>query len=153
MQCMPIFREGIRSRVGDGGKPIFGKTNGVERFLRRFVCGDFCTGLTLRKKVADYMTQGFQGGVCQPLFRRNAFDWEVLIIINLLDRLNSHQIRGDQQDSRYWKMNRNGLFTVKSCYEQIVSAMSVDFPWKEIWYKLVPTEVQFFLLTAILGKI
>lgn len=68
--------------------------------------------------------------------------------MQLLDGLNECHIRLEQANSRVRMHGRGGQFTIKNCFGYIDNSPSLQGPWKEVWYKEVPTKIQFFLWTA-----
>ena len=50
-------------------------------------------------------------------------------------------------------MQRMDLSELKSCYRALTTRGSHAFPWKSIWRVKVPSEVAFFLLGQVRGKI
>lgn len=53
----------------------------------------------------------------QLMLRSDLNDWELFSFMNLLERIRSY-INWDQDDSRWWKMEKKGggSFSVKSCF-------------------------------------
>lgn len=59
----------------------------------------------------------------------------------------------DEPNQRIWYPSSGGSFFVKSCYNFIEFSWDMGIPWKEIWNHSIPLKMQFFFLTASLGKI
>ncbi|OVA20230.1 Reverse transcriptase zinc-binding domain [Macleaya cordata] len=50
----------------------------------------------------------------------------------------------DEEDSRFWKLEKSGEFTVSSCYQLCHKSPPPDFPHKQVWDPIAPTKITFF---------
>ena len=52
-----------------------------------------------------------------------------------------------------WNETKDGIFSVKSCFNSLDHSSAVPFPWRIIWSTFVPTKVGFFAWEASWGKV
>lgn len=103
--------------------------------------------------VASYMIIQREEVVRAPKLRRAAFDWEILRLTQLLNRLQGVRVNIGGLDRRVWRKGIEGAFSVRSYYDHVRGRGEVVGPWKMIWYNVVPLKVQFFVWTAALDRI
>ncbi|XP_026451080.1 uncharacterized protein LOC113351280 [Papaver somniferum] len=57
-------------------------------------------------------------------------------------------------DTRRWRLNTTGVFTVKSLYAKLVSEFGVDnFPYHFIWKSAIPPKINILMWSLIHGKL
>ncbi|KAF5175554.1 Reverse transcriptase zinc-binding domain [Thalictrum thalictroides] len=65
----------------------------------------------------------------------------------------------EDEDIWVWKHEKNGSFSVKSCYGMLIEEESTDdmaiseFPFKFTWEPRIPTNVKFFMWSAHWGRV
>jgi len=78
------------------------------------------------------------------------------MVFSFLDRLYSISARHGEGDRLVWNPSKNGLFEVRSFYEELIrkdSPSFPSFPCRNIWLVKAPTRVTFFVWSVALGKI
>jgi len=89
-------------------------------------------------------------------FTRLIQDWEMDMVFSFLDRLYSISARHGEGDRLVWNPSKNGLFEVRSFYEELIRKdcpSFPSFPCRNIWLVKAPTRVTFFVWSVALGKI
>ena len=85
-------------------------------------------------------------------FLRDFNDWELDMVGNLLLALRGHRITMEE-DSVFWKEERNGQFSVKKAYSLLVSPIAAVFPKSNVWVDRVLTKIAFFAWENVWGKV
>ena len=88
-----------------------------------------------------------------PRFLRPFNDWEVEEVEKLLLIIQGKRLNADLEDRMVWKESKDGIFSVKSCFNSLDHSSAVPFPWRIIWSTFVPTKVGFFAWEASWGKV
>lgn len=77
--------------------------------------------------------------------RRRLTDTEIQEATQLCQQLDGVTLNAEQ-DSRRWKWEKEGMFSVQSCYNAITISNNIpDFRSNKIWIPLVPPKVSFFV--------
>jgi hypothetical protein len=102
----------------------------------------------------------YGGGGWRFVWRRELFEWEKELVVDLLARLEG-KVLGDRADSWVWKPDIEGGFSVKSCYTLLLDHFNVEVPLNEvekvifraIWRSKAPGKVLAFSWTMLLDRI
>ena len=86
-------------------------------------------------------------------FTRLVHDWELESVADFLDVIYSAVPRPGESDNICWNPSSNKVFSVNSYYKVLTSPNHRSFPWKRVWKSLVPSKINFFVWTAVLGKV
>jgi hypothetical protein len=94
-------------------------------------------------------------------WRRSLFEWEKLLLVDMLALLNSATLRLEEEDRWGWVPERGAHFSVKSTYQMIFALpnrQSVVEPWNEIlfsriWKSPAPSKVCGFVWQLLHGRI
>ncbi|KAG2675590.1 hypothetical protein I3760_12G011500 [Carya illinoinensis] len=103
--------------------------------------------------------------VVNSLFLPNARVWDIPKLRALFDPnvvndiLKIQLFSGGMDDCRVWSLERNGMFSVKSCYRVIQDSLGSPFPeassqrrplllWKHLWKMKVPNKIKNFAWRA-----
>ena len=86
-------------------------------------------------------------------FTRLVHDWELESVADFLDVIYSAVPRPGESDTICWNPSSNKVFSVNSYYKVLTSPNHRSFPWKRVWKSLVPSKINFFVWTAVLGKV
>lgn len=78
--------------------------------------------------VTTYVSNAGGALVWQPILRRDAFDWEIPRVVQLLDRFQGKQVCSGEEDRRLWKNGPGGQFTVKAWYKQLAGIEEMPGP-------------------------
>lgn len=149
-----MYKSGLGYEVGDGRCIKFWEDVWCrERSLREEFSDIFALASDLGSSVAAKMKIRGEDVVWNPNLRRNAYDWEIPKVVQLLQRLQGARILLGEVDRRVCRKGVEGAFSVRSCYEHVVAVVEASGPWKVIWYSAVPLKAQFSLWTASLKKI
>ncbi|RVW80825.1 putative ribonuclease H protein [Vitis vinifera] len=92
-------------------------------------------------------------GGWNPRFLRPFNDWEVEEVERLLLIIQGKRLNADLEDRMVWNETKDGIFSVKSCFNSLDHSSAVPFPWRIIWSTFVPTKVGFFAWEASWGKV
>ncbi|RVW67933.1 hypothetical protein CK203_064387 [Vitis vinifera] len=92
-------------------------------------------------------------GGWNPRFLRPFNDWEVEEVESFLLIIQGKRLNADLEDWMVWKETKEGIFSVKSCFNSLDHSSAVLFPWRIIWSSFVPTKVGFFAWEASWGKV
>lgn len=81
-------------------------------------------------------------------FRRNLLDADISELIHLLEDIKNVTLK--EGDAISWNPDRNGTFSISSCYNTLnsirhVSRNQLGLPLKFIWDNKIPARVCFFL--------
>lgn len=142
------FKENVIWSIGDGSKVSFAHDQWVPRlgFLKDYLLPG--TSIPDQVKVADFLD--VNGG----------WNWDKLKVFfpkDVLERLAAchppHVLLGG--DVCMWKLNSNGLFSVRTTYRSIAHAESLlmDNRWKLVWDNGLPPRVKFFLWLVRRGRL
>ncbi|RVW33207.1 hypothetical protein CK203_081098 [Vitis vinifera] len=77
---------------------------------------------------------------------------EVEEVEKLLLIIQGKRLNADLEDRMVWKESKDGIFSVKSCFNSLDHSSAVPFPWRIIWSTFVPTKVGFFAWEASWGR-
>jgi len=127
----PHFRSNICITVGDGLKTEFWNEIWLgEDNLRNLFPHLYTLSLQSNATVAQVWSQ--QGW--DLIFRRALNDWEIEEIAKLLEVLNNFPGTSPRSDKPIWKIHKQGVYTVKSCYWKMNYNISLieRCPWKLI---------------------
>ncbi|KAL6327673.1 hypothetical protein AAG906_022613 [Vitis piasezkii] len=80
-------------------------------------------------------------------------DWEVEEVERLLLSIRGRRLNPLLEDRMLWKETSNGIFSVKSLYNDLASRRVDQFPNGMIWSPCGPTKVSFFAWEASWGKV
>nr|CAN73158.1 hypothetical protein VITISV_017219 [Vitis vinifera] len=97
-------------------------------------------------------TSGVEGA-WSPRFSRPFNDWEVEEVERLLLTIRGARLIPLMEDRMMWKVTSNGIFSVKSLYNDLSSRRAGLFPHGLIWNPSVPSKVGFFAWEASWGKV
>ncbi|RVW53935.1 hypothetical protein CK203_073000 [Vitis vinifera] len=97
-------------------------------------------------------TSGVEG-VWSPRFSRPFNDWEVEEVERLLLTIRGAGLNPLMEDRMMWNVTSNGIFSVKSLYNDLSSRRAGPFPHGLIWSPSVPSKVSFFTWEASWGKV
>ena len=75
-------------------------------------------------------------------------DWEVEEVERLLLTIRGRRLIPLLEDRMLWKETSNGIFSVKSLYNDLALRRIDQFPNGMIWSPCVPTKVSFFAWEA-----
>ena len=92
-------------------------------------------------------------GVRSPTFFRPFNEWEVEEVEEverLLLTIRGRRLNPNLEDRVLWKETKDGIFSINSIYNALVSRNVVQFPNSIIWSPCVPTKVGFFCLGSLL---
>ena len=104
-------------------------------------------------RVADCWDSMGEVGGWNPRFLRPFNDWEVEEVERLLLIIQGKRLNADLEDRMVWNETKDGIFSVKSCFNSLDHSSAVPFPWRIIWSTFVPTKVGFFAWEASWGKV
>ena len=82
-------------------------------------------------------------GSRNPTFVRAFNDWEIVLVENLLNRLQRERVT-DGLDKVLWKGSAGASFTVSEAFKSLASGSAILFPEKGIWVPNAPTKAAFF---------
>ncbi|RVW46790.1 Homeobox-DDT domain protein RLT2 [Vitis vinifera] len=95
-------------------------------------------------------TSGVEG-VWSPRFSKPFNDWGVEEVERLLLTIRGARLNPLMEDRMMWNVTPNGIFSVKSLYNDLSSRRAGLFPHGLIWSPSVPSKVSFFRLGGFLG--
>jgi len=140
---------------------LFGTISDVgERLLKDLFPGLYALALDRDASVADYRVQGPDNSICTPIFVRDRFADDD-ILLRFFSKLREAIPADSTTDKVRWKQNTKGCFTVRSFYLKLLnfnySVLEIlgdrGFPCQHIWRPLTPVKVSFFVWEASHGKI
>lgn len=79
-------------------------------------------------------------------FNRILNDWEVGAVGDMLMRLQKYSLNAGRLHSLIWALNKNGLFSVKSCYDTLGIRGSIKAP--VFWENYIPSKFSFYAWEA-----
>ena len=131
-----------------------GKTGGVVKLLYallfpRCILWEALKGLGLR----SFGWLRGPGGGWNFSFRRHFHDWELEEVQGFLATVNSQSISPNLSDRIWWKKEKNGSFSVKTCFDLLEGGSQQSVPIKMLWNPIVPTKVGFFAWEVWWGNI
>ena len=88
--------------------------------------------------VEEYWDTSGGEGAWSPRFSRPFNDWEVEEVERLLLTIRGARLSPLMEDRMMWKANSNGIFSVKSLYNDLFSRRAGLFPHGLIWNPSVP---------------
>ncbi|GMI95175.1 hypothetical protein like AT4G29090 [Hibiscus trionum] len=149
------FRSHLKFKVGRGDAIFFWHDRWLlnvplsMKFPRLFSLSTNKNG-----RVADFGSYESTGWVWEVRARRNLADWEFDLSLLLMTDLNNINLDPKEEDSLVWDGNGEGVFTIKSCRELLLSTGCSDCSWNSlVWKGLVPPRVDFFLWQLAHGKV
>ncbi|XP_026409970.1 uncharacterized protein LOC113305077 [Papaver somniferum] len=88
-------------------------------------------------------------------FRRVLSNTKVVEFATLLTTIGDNPpTQDDLTDTRRWKLNHTGVFTVKSLYAKLVAEDGVNhFPYSFIWKTTIPPKINILMWCLIHGKL
>ena len=101
--------------------------------------------------VKEFWDSSGEEGVWSPRFSKPFNDWEVEEVERLLLTIRGARLIPLVEDRMMWKVTSNGIFSVKSLYNELSSRRAGLFPHGLIWSPSVPSKVSFFRLGGFLG--
>ena len=101
--------------------------------------------------VGEFWDSSGEEGVWSPRFSRPFNDWEVEEVERLLLTIRGRRLIHLAEYRMLWKVTSNGIFSVKSLYNDLSSRRAGLFPHGLIWSPSVPSKVSFFRLGGFLG--
>ncbi|OVA16572.1 Reverse transcriptase zinc-binding domain [Macleaya cordata] len=142
---------GILSKVGDGRRIKFWHDNWLtETPLTDRFKSLFRVSRKKNESVCDFLTIDEEGRLEWDLdLPRRLGDTEATEFTELQMLLSSY-VLNEGEDGRSWRWEKNGSFTVRSCYDAIHTGGSDSFSHANIWNKTVPTKISFFIWVYIL---
>ena len=149
-----LLLNNVSFSVGDGKRV---------RFWKDTWCGNtplceaypslFDLAVSKDARVADCWDSMGEVGGWNPRFLRPFNDWEVEEVERLLLIIQGKRLNADLEDRMVWNETKDGIFSVKSCFNSLDHSSAVPFPWRIIWSTFVPTKVGFFAWEASWGKV
>ena len=103
--------------------------------------------------VEEFWDPSGEEGVWCLRFSKPFNDWEVEEVERLLLTIRGVRLIPLVEDRMLWKETSNGIFPVKSLYNDLASRRVDLFPYGMIWSPSVPTKVSFFAWEASWGKV
>ena len=146
-----VFDVGIGSRVGFWHGCWCGDLPLKEVFPVLFSCATNRNGT-----IDSCMVQMGAGRtwVWDVSFSRNFNDWEIMIVAEFFQFINSHILSREGMDVWRWKRTSTGIFDTRSFYCALSLSYQVKpFPWRGVWGVKAPWRVAFFVWTVVWGKI
>ena len=86
-------------------------------------------------------------------FGRHFHDWELEEVQGFLATVSPQSINPNLTDRFWWKKEKNGSFSVKTCFELLEGGSQQSVPIKMLWNPTIPTKVGFFAWEVWWGKI
>ncbi|RVX17120.1 putative ribonuclease H protein [Vitis vinifera] len=103
--------------------------------------------------VEEFWDSSGEEGVWSPRFSRPFNDWEVEEVERLLLTIQGVRLIPLVEDRMLWKVTSNGIFSVKSLYNDLSSRRAGLFPHGLIWSPSLPSKVSFFAWEASWGNV
>jgi hypothetical protein len=111
--------------------------------------------------VADSHSQSLGTDRWRLVWRRRLFEWEKILVADLLEVINAVSLSPNIDDSWGWKPERGADFTVKSTYKTVALLIDPDvalLPWhavifKAIWKCPAPSKVSGFVWKLLHGRL
>ncbi|OVA02993.1 Reverse transcriptase zinc-binding domain [Macleaya cordata] len=143
---MKAFKEGLTARIGNGRKVKFWSDQWLgENPLKESFKELYKVSRKQNALVADMMQTDGNGRVLWDLdLPRRLSDQEAREFSQLSFLLETYELNGNE-DTRLCRGERNGKFSVKSCYEVIHKGGIPNFTEIGIWDQLIPTKISFFI--------
>ena len=86
-------------------------------------------------------------------FSRNFNDWEILIVVEFFQFINSHIPSREGMDVWRWKRTSTGIFDTHSFYCALSLTSQVEpFPWRGVLGVKALRRVAFFVWTVVWGQ-
>lgn len=139
MEAQEVIRQGSRKRIGDGRSTNIWE----EPWLPCRVNGYLTT------RVCPELQEVFVSN----LMEEGGSTWDEAVLLDVLNERDVHLIRkipipGRQgPDSWFWFVDDSGMFSVKSCYRQIMGEQtwtSAEF-WRKLWSLDLPGKIISFM--------
>ena len=148
-----FLRNHCSVKIGDGSKV---------RFWEDWWCGEapLCSSFpslyrlanSKGAKVAEFWVASGSGEGWNFSFGRHFQDWELEEVQNFLATVNPQSINPNITDRLWWNKEKNGCFSVKTCFELLEGGSQQSVPLKMMWNPTVPTKVGFFAWEVWWGK-
>nr|CAN72177.1 hypothetical protein VITISV_012537 [Vitis vinifera] len=149
-----LLLNNVSFSVGDGKRVRFWKDNWCGNTpLCEAYPSLFDLAVSKDAKVADCWDSMGEVGGWNPRFLRPFNDWEVEEVESFLLIIQGKRLNADLEDRMVWKETKDGIFSVKSCFNSLDHSSAVPFPWRIIWSSFVPSKVGFFAWEASWGKV
>ena len=149
-----FLRNHCSVKIGDGSKA---------RFWEDWWCGEapLCSSFpslyrlanSKGAKVAEFWVASGSGEGWNFSFGRHFQGWELEEVQGFLATVNPQSINPNLTDRLWWKKEKNGSFSVKTCFELLEGGSQQSVPIKMLWNPTVPTKVGFFAWEVWWGKI
>ncbi|KAF5179437.1 Reverse transcriptase zinc-binding domain, partial [Thalictrum thalictroides] len=136
LSMLPDFKVGIAFKIGDGARKSFNQTASVR----------------------DLCHPGDDTVPWHIEMRRNLRDWEVPVMLDLMDKLKNIQCNELEGDSWVWLKSKVDCFTVRSMYKFLlnkkflIAGSRSIFPADVVWDNDLPTNIKFFFWTLLLDR-
>ncbi|RVW95824.1 50S ribosomal protein L21, mitochondrial [Vitis vinifera] len=148
-----LLLNNVSYSVGDGKRVRFWKDNWCGNTpLCEAYPSLFDLAVSKDAKVADCWDSMGEVGGWNPRFLRPFNDWEVEEVESFLLIIQGKRLNADLEDRMVWKETKDGIFSVKSCFNSLDHSSAVPFPWRIIWSSFVPSKVGFFAWEASWGR-
>ena len=141
-------------KIGDGSKA---------RFWEDWWCGEaplcssfpslYCLANSKGAKVAEFWVASGSGEGWNFSFGRHFHDWELEEVQGFLATVSPQSSNPNLTDRLRWKKEKNGSFSVKTCFELLEGGSQQSVPIQMLWNPTVPTKVGFFAWEVWWGKI
>lgn len=141
------FKNGLRVRhkVGNGNRTRFWKDHWIGEVALEISFTNLFRVSRKKEVVVSKFYAFHEGTLSWNLdLRRRLTDVEILEAVRLTALLDTVVI-SESEDSRVWKHTKDGIFTVKSCYDALSTKNLADFPYRAVWNSKVPTKISFFI--------
>ena len=149
-----FLRNHCSVKIGDGSKA---------RFWEDWWCGEapLCSSFpslyrlanSKGAKVAEFWVASGSGEGWNFSFGRHFHDWELEEVQGFLATVNPQSINHNLTDRFWWKKEKNGSFSIKTCFKLLEGGSQQSVPIKMLWNPTVPTKVGFFAWEVWWGKI
>ncbi|RVX11275.1 LINE-1 retrotransposable element ORF2 protein [Vitis vinifera] len=150
---LDVFTSNAKS-VGNGRRVKFWKDIWWGNFA---LCNSFPSLYAIASSkeawVEEFWDTSGVEGAWSPRFSRPFNDWEVEEVERLLLTIRGARLIPLMEDRMMWKVTSNGIFSVKSLYNDLSSRRAGLFPHGLIWNPSVPSKVGFFAWEASWGKV
>lgn len=158
--CREWFWEGLFRVVGNGSSTNFWTMNWLGSGLRLCELFPRLYSLELVKdsKISDRVRVEEGVVVGAWAWRRRLFAWEEDLLADLLILLNRYNFNGRTEDKWLWKFAKDGNYSVRDGYNQVmrekVSGSGLLKVWsKLVWNRWAPTKINCFMWRLVLDRL
>lgn len=102
----------------------FGRTNGGEKPLMRKFPSVFSLAFDSNALVWDYLDTNTNLLAWHPILRRLSFDWEMQDIVTLLGKLESVELKPDEDDKKHGQQHLKGSLACCLVYTSSIATMA-----------------------------